>query len=76
MEHTLTQISREQFDNILKGIGCSPKINKDILFDLFENAIVGANTLSEFDSIVSSNFYWFEVRADKGHSPQMHLKSY
>ncbi|MCQ2770732.1 MAG: DUF5677 domain-containing protein [Clostridia bacterium] len=47
MEQFTQQISREQFENILKGIGCSPKINKDILFDLFENAIVGANTLSE-----------------------------
>ncbi|MCQ2771137.1 MAG: hypothetical protein MJ236_04985, partial [Clostridia bacterium] len=47
MEQFTQQISREQFENILKGIGCSPKINKDILFDLFENAIVGANALSE-----------------------------
>lgn len=47
MEKFSQQISREQFENILKGIGCSPKINKDILFDLFENAIVGANALSE-----------------------------
>lgn len=47
MEKFTQQITREQFENILKGIGCSPKVNKDLLFDLFESAIVGANTLSE-----------------------------
>ena len=47
MEQKVQEISREQFENILKGIGCSPRVDKDILFELFENAIIGANSLSE-----------------------------
>ncbi len=51
MENKTPTINKEQFEAILNTIGCSSKINRDLLFVMFENAIMGAEALSKSNAL-------------------------
>ena len=51
MENKTPTINKEQFEAILNTIGCSSKINRDLLFVMFENAIMGAEALSNSNAL-------------------------